>query len=182
MEPKIGLQLRNLRKSLGMSIASLAAKSGVSTGLISQLERDMVVPSVANLYRIAQAMGTNINYFFEEPEEKNIRLIRRGDHRTISTHGTNSFELLIPDNLEHTIDVVRITLKGGQSQDYDCISHEGEECGYVISGVLTLLCNGKEYTLYPGDSIFFDSTMPHNYYNRTDEDCVSIWSMTPKFF
>ena len=35
---------------------------------------------------------------------------------------------------------------------------------------------------YPGDSIFFDSSMPHNYYNRTDKDCVSILCMTPKCF
>ena len=65
MEFPIGARLKELRKTKGLSITELAEKSGVSTGLISQIERDLVVPSVVNLYRIAQALGTDINYFKE---------------------------------------------------------------------------------------------------------------------
>ena len=64
MEFSIGTRLKELRKTKGMSITELAERSGVSTGLISQIERNLVVPSVVNLYRIAQALGTDVNYFF----------------------------------------------------------------------------------------------------------------------
>ena len=66
MEFSIGTRLKELRKAKSFSITELAEKSGVSTGLISQIERNLVVPSVVNLYRIAQALGTDINYFFEK--------------------------------------------------------------------------------------------------------------------
>ena len=61
MEFPIGTRLKELRKARRLSITGLAEKSGVSTGLISQIERDLVVPSVVNLYRIAQALGTDIS-------------------------------------------------------------------------------------------------------------------------
>lgn len=182
MDFELGSRIRSLRKSLNMSIAELSEKSGVSTGMISQIERDKVMPSIMNLYYIARALGTDINYFFNDDDEPDMKLIRRGDHKIISGGNLAKFELLIPGHVEHSIDVVKITIKGGESSNYECITHEGEECGYVLSGILTVRVKDKDYTLYPGDSIFFKSTLPHNYYNLTDEDCVSIWAMTPNFF
>ncbi|MEG1918239.1 MAG: XRE family transcriptional regulator, partial [Oscillospiraceae bacterium] len=168
----------------GLSIAELSAACGVSTGLISQIERGMVVPSVVSLYRIAQALDTNINYFFEDPKAREFGILRRGDHKMITLHhGTSQYELLSPDKMEHAIDLTRITLKGGEVYERnETVVHEGEECGYVLSGVMTVLLDGEEYVLNPGDSMYFYSTLPHKYLNNGQEDCVSIWAMTPKFF
>ena len=70
MEILIGSKLKQLRTEKKLSIAELSRLSDVSTGLISQIERDLVVPSVTSLWRLAQALDTNINYFFhEEPQE-----------------------------------------------------------------------------------------------------------------
>lgn len=81
MEFSIGTRLKELRKTKRLSITELAEKSGVSTGLISQIERNLVVPSVVNLYRIAQALGTDINYFFESSESRTATITRRGNTR-----------------------------------------------------------------------------------------------------
>ena len=76
MEFSIGTRLKELRKTKGMSITELAERSGVSTGLISQIERNLVVPSVVNLYRIAQSLGTDINYFFETDDARTATITR----------------------------------------------------------------------------------------------------------
>lgn len=81
MEFSIGTRLKELRKTKGMSITELAERSGVSTGLISQIERNLVVPSVVNLYRIAQALGTDVNYFFETSDSRTATITRRGEHK-----------------------------------------------------------------------------------------------------
>ena len=60
----IGGRLRKLRKEKHMSLSVLAEKSGVSTGLISQIERGLVAPSVVSLYHIAQALETDISFFY----------------------------------------------------------------------------------------------------------------------
>lgn len=180
---EIGARLRKLRKEKNMSIAVLAERSGVSTGLISQIERELVVPSAVSLYRIATALDIGISYFFNAPEPLDFGLQRKGSHKVITTNsGSRHYTLLAPDSKDRAFDLVQIVLKAGEEYDLNCVAHEGEECGYVLSGVLTVLLDSAEYTLNPGDSFYFYSNVPHKYLNRGDEDCVSVWAMTPKFF
>lgn len=73
MDLMIGGKLKQLRLDKKLSIAELSRLSDVSTGLISQIERDLVVPSVTSLWRLAKVLDTNINYFFyEEPHEEQL--------------------------------------------------------------------------------------------------------------
>lgn len=184
MEFNIGGKLKELRKEKGLSILQLSELADVSTGQISQIERGMVVPSVVSIWKLAQALGTNINTFFDDKKNDRV-LIRNGDHKTIIMNkGNGVYQLLSPGSGDHLIDFVKITLKGGQTYDKDNngLSHEGEECGFVLSGTLTVYLNGEDCILHEGDSIYFNSTLPHMYKNNTDEDCVSIWAMTPLFF
>ena len=139
MEILIGGKLKQLRTEKKLSIAELSKLSDVSTGLISQIERDLVVPSVTSLWRLAQALDTNINYFFhEEPHEEQM-IIRNGDHRTIVMHNDSSYyKLLHPNKDNRMLDMMVITLKSGYTYDKKPIGHDGEECGYVLKGTLTV--------------------------------------------
>lgn len=144
MEFSIGTRLKELRKTKRLSITELAEKSGVSTGLISQIERNLVVPSVVNLYRIAQALGTDINYFFESSESRTATITRRGEHKKMITdQGHGIYELFTSSRLGHILDLVRVTLKGGESYSHEMVTHEGEECGFVLKGTLTLLLTAR---------------------------------------
>ena len=178
-----GGKLRELRNKKHLSIAELSKMSDVSTGLISQIERDMVIPSVVSLWRLAQALETNINYFFEDSAQEEQVIIRKGSHKTIIAHANTSYyKMLSPSFPEHLLDLTEVTLKSGCSYEHPPLSHEGEECGYVIKGELTVYLNGNEYVLQEGDSIYFNCSLPHKYINRSNADCVSIWAMTPAFF
>lgn len=178
-----GSRLRELRKNKNISIAELSKLSDVSTGLISQIEREMVIPSVVSIWRLAQALDTNINYFFDEDDVDDKVIIRRNDHRTVILHSNSSYyKLLSPASPERLLDMTEITLKSGCAYEQNPLTHDGEECGYVLKGELVVLLGGKEYVLEKGDSIYFNSTVPHKYINRGDEDCISIWAMTPAFF
>lgn len=178
-----GSRLRELRKNKNISIAELSKLSDVSTGLISQIEREMVIPSVVSIWRLAQALDTNINYFFDEDDVDDKVIIRKNDHRTVILHsGSSYYKLLSPASPERLLDMAEITLKSGCAYEQNPLTHDGEECGYVLKGELVVLLGGKEYVLEEGDSIYFNSTVPHKYINRGDEDCISIWAMTPAFF
>lgn len=184
MKLPIGTRLKEMRTKKKLSIAELSKMSEVSTGLISQIERDLVVPSVVSLWRLAQALDTHISLFFEEAPQTDGIIIRRGEHRVIVTHNSNTFyKMLSPSTSSRLLDLTEVRLKGGCSYEKkDTVCHEGEECGYVLKGTLTLILNESEYILYEGDSISFSSTLPHKYINETEEDCISIWAMTPTFF
>ncbi len=180
---KIGEKIKALRKLKGLSILQLSEISDVSTGMISQVERNLVVPTVVSLWHIAQALDTNISYFFDDEKKSDRFIMRKNDHKIIIMNkGNGIYQMLSPDGKDHMIDFVKITLKGGQAYENESLTHEGEECGYVLSGTLTVQLNGKNYELYEGDSIYFNSNLSHRYLNLGEEDCVSIWSMTPRFF
>lgn len=178
-----GSRLRELRNNKKMSMAELAKRSDVSTSLISQIERDMVIPSVVTIWRLAKVLDTNINYFFDDEDNNDQVLIRNGNHKIVITHGNSChYKLLSSGDADRMLDMVEITLKVGCAYEQNPLVHDGEECGYVLKGTLIVEVNGKQYTLNEGDSISFKSTIPHKYINNGTEDCVSIWSMTPSFF
>lgn len=185
MNFNIGEKLRKLRKLKGLSILKLSELAGVSTGQISQIEREMVTPSVVNLWKLSQALGVHIDYFFDDASDQGGHIIRSGDHKQIVMNkGNDVYQILSPDDKDHQIDFMKIVLQPNeeQSMKMTAMVHDGEECGYVLSGTLTVMLNGKEHVLEEGDSIYFRSKQPHVYMNKSDKECVSIWAMSPLFF
>lgn len=179
----IGSKIRQLRKSKNISIAELAEKTDLSVGLISQTERNIVVPSVVSLWKIAQGLDVSIGYFFDEEERKAKNpIVKKNNRKKIVTTNSNAvYELLSPD-LNRKIEFLYITLEPRDSSTKELISHEGEECGIVIKGRLLVKTETEDYILEEGDSIYFDSNIPHRYVNIGEQQCISIWAMTPPSF
>ena len=185
MNIDVGQKIRELRKSKQFSITDLSQESGLSTGLISQIERNMVVPSIKVMWKIANVLEVNIGYFFDEDDE-NIEekvVVRRNDRKSINTNdSTKSYELLMPNLNNKSIEFLLITLNEETKINKDLVSHKGEECGYIIEGKMKIILENKEYILEKGDSFYFDSKIPHVYENYGDEKCVLVCAMTPPSF
>lgn len=183
MDINIGSKIRELRKNANLSIKELAKRADVSTGLVSQIERNLVAPSVTVLYRIAQVLSVNVGYFFGEETIKKVNpVVRKNERKRIHVGESNGiYELLTPD-ANQDIEFLYITLKSGQLSSDELITHEGVECGFVLKGHLLVKVGNEEYYLGEGDSITFDSSIPHRYINVGDRECISIWAMTPPTF
>lgn len=183
MDIDIGSKIRSLRKDLNMSITDLSKASHLSTGLISQIERNIVMPSVASLWKIAKTLNVSIGYFFDEEDKVSINpLVKKDNRKKIVISNSNAvYELLSPD-LNRKIEFLCITLEKDDSSTKELINHEGEECGVVLEGRLLVKTTNGDYILEKGDSIYLDSTIPHRYINIGDTVCVSIWAMTPPSF
>lgn len=185
MNIDVGQKIRELRKSKKFCITDLSQESGLSTGLISQIERNMVVPSIKVMWKIANVLEVNIGYFFDEDDE-NIEekiVVRRNDRKSINTNdSTKSYELLMPNLNNKNIEFLLITLNEETKINKDLVSHKGEECGYIIEGKMKIILENKEYILEKGDSFYFDSKIPHVYENYGDEKCVLVCAMTPPSF
>ncbi len=178
---EIGEKIRSLRQKQKMSIEQLSAASGLSKGLISQIERDITGPSVASLWKIAQALNVTMNYFFDEYEDLN-HIVRKNERKKIIMRKSSRIYELLSPNLKKQIEMLLIEIKPNENNTNELISHEGEECGIVIKGTLRIISGDKIYDLNEGDSIYLDSTIPHKYINMGEELSVSIWAMVPPSF
>lgn len=183
MDIDIGTKIRKLRKKNKISIAQLSEATGLSTGLISQIERNMVSSSIEALWKISKALNVSIGYFFDEESQiSHEPIVRKNKRKIIKTADSRAiYELLCPD-LSKKIEFLNIVLQPMDSNTKDLICHEGEEAGIIIKGKMLVKYGDKEYILEEGDSIYLDSTIPHRYINIGKDVCISIWAMTPPSF
>jgi transcriptional regulator with XRE-family HTH domain len=177
---QIGRKIRALRQQQQLSIEQLSDLTELSTGSISQIERDLVGLSVESLWRIANALGVPIGYFFDEAASGVV--VRKSERRQIVLPQSNVvYELLSPD-MNRRIEFLLVRLQQGDSADHGQISHAGEECGLVLQGELIVRWGDQEFYLQEGDSIYFASSIPHRFKNPGYQESVSVWAMTPPSF
>jgi len=177
----IGAKLRGLRQRQTRTLAEVSAITGISVGHLSQLERDLVSPSIKTLHDISRALGVNISWFFtpEVPlDHASQYIVRRDARRHISfAEGIDDYQL---NSLAvRQIGLLYSTFAHGSSSDESPSAHEGEEAGLVVAGKLDLWIDGVSLHLDTGDSFSFPSNRPHRYRNPGRAKTVVVWAMTP---
>jgi transcriptional regulator with XRE-family HTH domain len=197
----IGERLMELRKKRGLSMRDLAERSGTSTSLISQVETGKTNPTVAKLQNLATALGVPVNYFFDphdEPPPDPQPLAGRGREPAGNGNGAPPVHTGVPLDVVRSYDRARIDLSEGVTWErltphgrsgieflevtYEVnansgplASHYGEEFVFVREGALEVEFAFDRVVLAPGDSLVFDSTVPHRVSSVGTEPMRAIW-------
>lgn len=177
----IGNKIKELRIAKGLTQEELAARSELSKGFISQLERDLTSPSIATLIDILQCLGTNLNDFFSEQPDEQIVFHEDDFFQKNDTDLQNTIEWIIPNAQKNMMEPIRLTLQPGGST-YRDMPHEGEEFGYVLSGSIKIHVGNKTYSAKKGESFYF---IPHSEHYITANKTTGaklIWVSTPPSF
>lgn len=183
-EALIGEQLRQLRKVKNMTLQQVAEAVGVSTGYLSQIERNRSKLPIGVLKNIADVLGVHMNWFFQPevlgpPEERGF-IVRADKRRRMSFTGTGIHEELLSPDLNGPLELLLSVIEPGADSEF--YTHDGAEAGYVISGALDLWIGERHYILARGDSFSFKSTTPHRCANRGTEPTQVIWVITPPHY
>lgn len=180
----IGLRLRRLRQQQGLTLRDVATATGLSVGHLSQLERDLVSPSVKTLHDISRALGVNISWFFqdESPGNRLEQYVTRADARQRISFAGGVDDYRLNSSAVRDLGLLYSTFEPGASSGEADYTHEGEEAGLVVAGALELWIDGQATRLDAGDSFSFPSTRPHRYRNPGAEPAVVIWAMTPRSY
>lgn len=174
----IGGRLKELRALHGMSLRALAAESGLSPTLLSQIERGVTEPSLSTLRRLAGVFGESVASLFEDPTAPPVWVSRPGERSSISApNGHIRYERLSPGNGQ--LEVLHGVLDPGASSSDEPWSHPSLECGYVLAGVLTVEVGPDSYEVNAGEAITLDSRQPHRYRNATSQPVEFILAINP---
>jgi transcriptional regulator with XRE-family HTH domain len=181
---EFGKLIRDLRQKRDLTLRDLAQISGCSISFLSQLERDLVSPSVANLKKIADSLGITMASFFTGEETGGDALVvRRGNRVRFSTPASRVvYESLKPREVNSILEpLYQILEKGAYSGDQSNI-HLGEEFVYVMKGQVEIYLNGRTLVLDEGDSAVYNSNIPHRWKNTFDGRTELLWVNTPPTF
>jgi transcriptional regulator with XRE-family HTH domain len=183
-ENLVGTRLRLRRLARRATLQELANKSGLSVGLVSQIERNLTTPSLRSLRQICDALEMPMGWLFEPPPNPPDEIIVRAGNRRRMDLGPGAMvkELLSPDTVLD-IQIIRIIIQpGGTSGDKPYNNPVGAKCGTVISGRLGLEIAGKEYVLEKDDSFAFRAQEMHRFWCVGDSPTELIWVVTPALY
>ncbi len=165
----LGAWIQRVRSAQALSVRALAARAGVSPSFVSQIENDVVSPSIASMERISSALGVTLGQYFAEAAGDAAHVIVRPADRVAIPHswrGTR-MESLAPRGGTHLQPLVIRLEAGGRSAERP---HLGavEEFVFVLSGRPTLAVGGKDYELRPSDAVTLPARELRRWENRTD--------------
>lgn len=174
----IGARLRELRRGRGYSLEALREASGLSLGLLSQLERGKANPSFTTMVQLAQALDVTLSDLVahQDPSPVVARAERPtlGSHRGFTDTEGVSAQLLTPGG-EHPFEVTSLVMDPGYSTEGRPFQHEGEEFGLILAGRHEVFLAGERHVLEEGDSITFDARVPHWYRNPGPDPVEALW-------
>lgn len=178
-DPHVGSNLRKLRKAKGLSLQQLGEASGVSVGMISQVERGLANPSMRLLTSLRRALNISMQELFGESAVAiqptgDPHFVRRRENRPMIDLGTLHKELLTPTDRHH-LQIMILRLDPGGESGGKALSYPAEKGGLVLSGRVVLSVDGEVAEMTAGDSFVFDSVSPHFLRNTSDEPAEVLW-------
>ncbi|MGN0785568.1 MAG: helix-turn-helix domain-containing protein [Candidatus Aphodomorpha sp.] len=177
---EIGNKIKRLRLQRGLTQEELAARTELSKGFISQLERDITSPSIATLLDILEALGADVAAFFNEAQNEKV-VYGVEDMFVKEAADGSSVRWLVTNAQRNALEPILVTLPSGTATEPDD-PHEGEEFGYVLQGTPTLLLGEARYRLHKGDSFYFRPAAPHYLRNSGKSEARILLVSTPPSF
>ena len=170
MNTDIGKKVKLLRKKQGLTLKQVNEVTALSTGFLSQLERGKTTIAIDSLEKISSALEVNLSYFIQTDPETQKDLTHTYEQQILQVEKGNFVHYLLSGNIENLQLLPRIIqiMPSTETAPIEPYQHEGEEFIYVLEGILTLILDGKQTDLHPGDSAHYLSTRPHNWANRTN--------------
>jgi transcriptional regulator with XRE-family HTH domain len=181
MDLAVGRRIRDLRREHKLSLETIAARTDLSIGFLSQIERGLSSPSLRVLATLADVLGVGIAALFgAKPGDAAAsggvvtRQVQRAELKLWRTG--ISKQLLSPAGTESRINLFLVQMEPGGNTGDELYTHDGEEAGLVLEGEMILTVDAETWTLKQGDSFRFASRRPHRFSNPAkDAKAVVLW-------
>lgn len=180
----VGVNIKRARAEKGLTLRALAKSLGVSASFLSQVESGKASPSLSTLKGISDALGCTVSALIEDGQKTAESPIVRANERKYlheAGKGINLY-LLTSKDPNKQMEPLLFKLKEGANSGDATYKHFGQEFVLVLKGAIEITLNDIVYVLKKGDSIYFNSSVPHAFRNLGKEDAEAVWVVTPPTF
>ncbi|MBT8769378.1 helix-turn-helix domain-containing protein [Metapseudomonas boanensis] len=176
----LAILIRDLRKHKNVTLGDLATRIDRSVGFLSQVERGLSRPTVADLTAISEALGVPTTYFYSLSKPRELRWVTRpGERRTLYYAGGIT-DVLVSPTMSGGFSMLESLLEPGATSGEGHLDDSSEQGGFVLEGELTVWYGDDEdpVTLYPNDSFQLPSHAQFRYANLSDKPTRVLWVFT----
>ena len=176
----VGTTLRTARLDADLTLNELAKRTGLSQPFLSQAENGRSLPSLINLHRVAQALGTTAHAILERSARIPTTLVEARVSRSFEVSPGAPVRFCAPGG--RTMQPNEVTAAARTCADSSTV-HPGEEFVYVVEGQVRIEVDGEEpYLLAAGDTLYYPATVPHRWFNDSDEQARFLMVSSPPGF
>lgn len=168
-----------MRKAHAITLDRLAEQTGFTKSYLSKIENGLKVPPIGSLARISQELGADIALFFQKGDvfdagvdlDPSVSFVRVGERQSVMRGGSSfgyDYENLAHKKLRKHMEPFVMIFPSHIGKEV-FFEHEGEEFIFILSGRVEFMAGPRKYLLEPGDSLYFDSALPHRGRSLGDE-------------
>jgi transcriptional regulator with XRE-family HTH domain len=181
--------IKKLRKAKGITLQEMSNRTGISLNHLSQIERGRINPSIGTLKKITNtldvpfmSLGNGERSPSVPTPQKKLEVVRQDSRKMLVFPKSKTKVYLLTPDLKRKLEVILSESEPDELGSDEWYSHEGEEFGLVLEGELEVTVDGEVCILGEGDSVYFQSHLPHRMRRVGDKRCKSIWVVTPPSF
>lgn len=162
----LGDRIRKAREMRGLTLQDLSSRTGIDVDTLERVESNEMVPPLGELIKLGKAVEMKMGYFISPGVDKPMTIVRSGNRPMVSRYGKRRseqygyfYESLAPEKANRFMEPFLITMVPTDVEELS--SHDGQEFIFVLEGEMEVILGNHTDVLYPGDSIYYDSTIPH---------------------
>ncbi len=166
-EIKVGERVKQVRQQKGLSLKDVSQRTDIEVSYLKQIEEEEVAPPLGIVIKLAKALEMKMGYFISGEENKPYTIVRKKDRKLVSRYDSKKgkyygyeYESLAPHKKDRHMEPFLVTLVPATTEE-ERSAHDGQEFIYVLEGKMEVRLKDEIYVLEPGDSIYYDSTVPH---------------------
>ncbi len=163
----VGDRVRKVREAKGLTLHDVSQRTDLDVDTLSDIEEGNLAPPLGLIIRLAKALDMRMGYFISGEGVKPYTLVRHQDRKVVSRYDSKKgkhygyeFESLAPHKKDRHMEPFLVTLEPAVT-DHERSTHDGQEFIFVLKGRMEVRLEKEVFVLEPGDSIYYDSNVPH---------------------
>ncbi len=176
IEQKLAKRLKSYREERNISLESLSEQTGLSMEFLTALEENNFYPHLGPLQKIARCLGVRLGTFLDDEETDDPIICRNNEvsadlilQQSRNSHASHVYFPLGKGKSDRNMEPFLITILPNPHAERKTSSHQGEEFMMVIKGALMIIYGQETHILTQGDTIYYNSIVPHSVSAYGDE-------------
>jgi len=167
VDVNVGARVKRVREERNLSLEDISQRTGIEAEVLTQIEEGFIAPPLGTIIKLAKALDLKMGYFISGEESKPYTIVRKDDGKVVSRYDSKKvkyygygYESLAPHKKDRHMEPFLVTLDPSETEE-ERSTHDGQEFIYVLEGAMEVRLDREVHILEPGDSIYYDSTIPH---------------------